>query len=39
MRKSDGYKLAVTEIKKFAPRVISDAANPIKLLIDDASGT
>ncbi|MEO6967325.1 MAG: hypothetical protein ABI132_02560 [Rhodanobacteraceae bacterium] len=39
IRKSDGYKFAVTEVKKFAPRVINDAANPMKLLNDDAALT
>jgi hypothetical protein len=39
VRNSEGYKLAVTEIKKFAPRVVSDAANPLKLLDDAASLT
>ena len=39
MRKSDGYKLAVTEIKKLAPRVIGDATNPIKLFDDAAALT
>ncbi len=37
IRSSDGYKLAVTEIKKFAPRVIGDATNPLKLAADAAS--
>jgi hypothetical protein len=37
IRSSDGYKLAVASIRKFAPRVVSDAANPLKLF-DDAAG-
>ena len=37
IRNSDGYKLAVTEIKKFAPRVITDAANPLTLADDAAA--
>jgi hypothetical protein len=39
VRKSEGYKLAVTEVKKFAPRVIADAANPVKLFDDAAALT
>lgn len=35
VRNTDGYKFAVTEIRKFAPRVVTDAAEPVKLA-DDA---
>jgi hypothetical protein len=39
VRQGDGYKLAVTEIKKFVPRVIADAEEPVKLFDDAAALT
>jgi len=37
VRSSDGFKLAVTETKKFAPRVVSDGSNVIKQFLNAAA--
>jgi hypothetical protein len=39
VRNSEGFKLAVREIKKFAPRVVADQGNLMHLVIDAAALT